>query len=224
MMKRSQINTTINEAIAFCKKMNFILPPFSQWSPKEWDTKGHEYDEIRDNGLGWDVTDFGSGNFKKEGLTLFTLRNGNAKNPKYIKTYCEKLLLVEEEQVTPYHFHFNKMEDIINRGGGNLLCRVCNATEDEKLVNTPVKVMTDGRHYTVSAGDIVTLRPGESITFPPRMYHEFWAEKETVLAIEVSKLNDDVTDNRFLNAKRFPGITEDENPLYLLCNEYPKAD
>ena len=33
-----------------------------------------------------------------------------------------------EEQVTPFHFHWNKMEDIINRGGGNLLIQLYNST------------------------------------------------------------------------------------------------
>ena len=28
-------------------------------------TKGHEYDEIRDNQLGWDVTDYGMGDYGK---------------------------------------------------------------------------------------------------------------------------------------------------------------
>jgi D-lyxose ketol-isomerase len=37
--------------------------------------KGKEYDEIRDNYLGWDITDFGSGDYHKQGLFLFTLRN-----------------------------------------------------------------------------------------------------------------------------------------------------
>ena len=37
-------------------------------------------------------------------------------------------------------------------------------------------------------------------------------------------VNDDNTDNRFLNPMgRFPKIEEDEAPLYLLCNEYPEA-
>lgn len=225
-MKRSEINRILQNTIAFSEKMNFKLPPFAFWSPQDWHSKGHEYDEIRDNRLGWDITDFGLGNFDKIGLTLFTLRNGNLKNKKYPKTYGEKLLIIQEDQVTPYHFHWRKMEDIINRGGGNLLCRVCNSTKDEKLSTAPVAVISDGRRYTVPAGQIVTLRPGESITLPQKMYHEFWAQKGkgTVLTVEVSKVNDDTNDNRFLDpVGRFPKIEEDEQPVYLLCNEYPPA-
>lgn len=225
-MKRSELNQIMRNAVEFAKRMGFALPPFAYWGPEDWKTKGHEYDEIRDNMLGWDITDFGSGDFHKIGLLMFTIRNGNFNNSKYIKPYCEKLLIVEEEQITPFHFHWKKMEDIINRGGGNLLVQVYNSTEDEKLADTPVTISMDGRNYTAPAGTIVRLTPGESITLPPGMYHKFWGEKGTgtVLVGEVSKVNDDRVDNRFLNREgRFPTIEEDEEPLYLLYTEYPPA-
>lgn len=226
-MKRSELNQIMRNAVEFAKKMGFALPPFAFWGPEEWKTKGHEYDEIRDNMLGWDITDFGSGDFHKIGLLMFTIRNGNFNNSKYIKPYCEKLLIVEEEQITPFHFHWKKMEDIINRGGGNLLVQVYNSTADEKLdETTPVRISMDGRNYTAPAGTIVRLTPGESITLPPGMYHKFWGEKGTgtILVGEVSKVNDDRVDNRFLNREgRFPAIEEDEKPLYLLYTEYPPA-
>jgi D-lyxose ketol-isomerase len=226
-MKRSEINAIMKEAVDFINEMNFKLPPFVFWGPEEWATKGHEYDEIRDNMLGWDITDFGHGDYEKLGLLLITIRNGNFTDKKYIKTYAEKLLIVKEEQVTPYHFHWSKMEDIINRGGGNLLVKVYNSTEDDEfdLVN-PVTVNVDGREYQVEPGAIVTIRPGESITLNQRQYHSFWAEKGKgmVLLGEVSKVNDDRVDNRFHDEMgRFPEIEEDEAPLYLLGNEYPAA-
>lgn len=115
-MKRSEINELIDNAIVFFKNQNFVLPPFAYWSPEEWKNKNSEYDEIRDNQLGWDITDFGSGDYNKRGLFLFTIRNGNQNNKKYIKPYAEKIMIVGENQETPYHFHWNKMEDIINRG------------------------------------------------------------------------------------------------------------
>jgi len=226
-MKRSELNKIMREAVEFIEKMNFKLPPFAFWSPEEWKTKGHEYDEIRDNMLGWDITDFGSGDFYKVGLLMFTIRNGNFNDKKYIKPYAEKLLIVEEEQITPYHFHWKKMEDIINRGGGNLLVKVYNSTEDGKLADTPVKISMDGRNYMAEAGTVVRLKPGESITLPAGQYHSFWGEKGTgkVLVGEVSKVNDDRVDNRFLEeVGRFPEIEEDEEPLYLLGNEYPPAE
>ncbi len=223
-MKRSEINKLMKEAVEFINEMNFKLPPFAFWSAEEWEEKGHEYDEIRDNMLGWDITDFGSGDFDKVGLLLFTLRNGNLKDAKYTKPYAEKLLITQEGQVTPCHFHWNKMEDIINRGGGDLVIEVYNSTENEELADTDVDIYMDGRHFTVPAGSLVRLKPGESIAIQQGMYHKFWAEGGKVLVGEVSKVNDDTADNRFYAPTgRFPEIDEDEAPLYLLGNEYPKA-
>jgi len=223
-MKRSEINRIIRDGLEFSRRMNFHLPPFATWSPEDWEAKGHEYDEIRDNMLGWDVTDFGLGNFAEKGLLIFTIRNGNAKLDKYVKPYAEKLLIVREKQITPFHFHYSKMEDIINRGGGKLMIQVYNATEDYQLADTPVNVSLDGHSFTVEAGTVLALAPGESITLPTYMYHQFWAEGETVLCGEVSSVNDDNVDNHFLEeVGRFPEIEEDEPALYLLCNEYPPA-
>ncbi len=226
MMKRSEINAVLAECVQFCKAQNFNLPPFAFWSPEQWTKAGHEYDEIRDCRLGWDITDFGQGRFEEVGLSLFTIRNGSTKFAQYTKPYCEKLLIVGEGQVTPFHFHFSKIEDIICRAGGNLLVQVYNATEDEQLADTDVPVSIDGRRFTVAAGTILRLTPGESITLPQRNYHKFWGEegKGKVLVGEVSAVNDDEVDNRFLEPLgRFPAIEEDEPPLYLLCNEYPPA-
>lgn len=128
-MRRSELNRIMRNAVEFLGRMNFALAPFAYWSQDDWRTKGHQYDEIRDNMLGWRVTDYGSGDFRKTGLLMFTLRNGNLDTAKYTKPYCERILVVEEEQVTPFHFHWNKMEGIINRGGGNLLIQLCNSTE-----------------------------------------------------------------------------------------------
>ncbi len=225
-MKRSELNKIMRDAVEFINHMNFKLPPFAFWRPEDWKNKGSEYDEIRESMLGWDITDFGSGDFKKVGLLMFTIRNGNFNIGKNIKPYAEKLLIVEEEQITPYHFHWSKMEDIINRGGGNLLIQVYNSTEDGKFGDTPVKISMDGRNFTVESGSIVKLTPGESIAIPAGQYHKFWGEKGTgkILVGEVSKVNDDRVDNRFYETVgRFPQIEEDEAPLYLLGNEYPSA-
>ena len=65
IMKRSTINRLIIEAMKFIGDTGFNLPPFAFWRPEDWRQKGHEIDEIRENSLGWDVTDFGSNNFEK---------------------------------------------------------------------------------------------------------------------------------------------------------------
>ena len=223
-MKRSEINRKIREGIAFMERMNFIAPPFVYWSPEEWAEKGSEYDEIRECMLGWDITDFGSGDFDKTGLLVITLRNGIAGSEEYFKAYAEKCLLLQPQQVTPMHFHFLKMEDIINRGGADLVIQLYNSTEDRQLADTPVKAYVDGRRFTVPAGEKLRLKPGESITLPPYQYHTFWADGGPALVMEVSKVNDDNTDNHFLTAPaRFPEIEEDEAPEHLLFSEYPKA-
>jgi len=227
-MKRSEINAAIRRMEDMVKEYRFALPPFCFFTPQDWQDKGHEYDEIRDNMLGWDVTDCGIGDFAKEGLSLITLRNGNLKlSDKYQKTYAEKLLYLEESQHFPMHFHWVKMEDIINRGGGNVLIRVYNATEDDTgFMDTDVLVRKDGHEFQVPAGTQIRLRPGESISHYPRLYHDFSVEEGSgpVLLGEVSMCNDDVNDNRFyLQVGRFSQIEEDELPYRLLCNEYPPA-
>ena len=163
---------------------------------------------------------------KKIGFSLITLRNGNTHMDKYKKTYAEKLLYLEEDQSATMHFHWTKMEDIINRGGGNVLIRVYNSKEDGSFDDTDVTIHSDGREYTVPAGTQIRLTPGESITVYPYMYHDFEVEKGSgaVLLGEVSMCNDDNTDNRFYEPMgRFPEIEEDEAPYRLLCNEYPPA-
>jgi len=224
-MKRSVINKYMREAETFMAEQNFHLPRWAYWSPEDWAGVGHEADEVRERMLGWDLTDFGSGDFESKGLLLFTLRNGDNENPDG-KTYAEKVMIVREGQVTPLHFHWSKMEDIINRGGGNLVVRLYSADEDEVLTDGPVRVSLDGIRRTVPAGTEVVLQPGDSVTLEPYMYHDFWAEpgKGLVLVGEVSKVNDDRTDNRFREETgRFPEIEEDEAPLHLLCTEYPPA-
>ncbi|WP_085834086.1 D-lyxose/D-mannose family sugar isomerase [Clostridium merdae] len=227
-MKRSEINKALAEMEAFVKEYRFALPPFCSFTPQDWKTKGSEYDEIRDNMLGWDITDYGLGDFNRVGFSLITIRNGNlAKKEQYAKTYAEKLLYLREGQYSPMHFHRSKMEDIINRGGGNVLIRVYNSTPSEELDEAgEVCVHMDGRVFTVPAGTQVRLIPGESISIQPYLYHDFTVEEDTgpVLLGEVSQCNDDNTDNRFLEPiGRFPTIEEDELPYRLLCNEYPKS-
>ena len=224
-MKRSEINTIMRESEEFMHKFSFFLPPFAGWGVKEWKKAGKESAEIVENNLGWDITDFGSGNFLDTGLFLFTLRNGQFKNWSLMngKLYAEKIMIADVDQKTPMHFHWKKMEDIINRGGGNLVIELYNAAPDETLDSTPVSVVMDGVHYVFPAGQKVVLRPGESITLTPYLYHSFWGEGEKVLIGEVSMVNDDAVDNRFLNSVgRFPSIDEDEAPLHLLIGDYGK--
>ena len=224
-MKRSEINAQIREALALTDALGFRLPPFARWTPEDWARKGPECDEIRHRMLGWDVTDYGQGDYDRLGLLLFTLRNGDKADPAG-KTYCEKILISKEGQDSPDHFHWEKTEDIIVRGGGDLRIRLYNADENGGHADTDVVVSTDGTKRVLKAGAVLCLHPGESITLTPGLYHEFWAEPGhgAVLLGEVSKVNDDRGDNRFYAPiGRFPAVEEDVPAEHLLCFEYPEA-
>ncbi len=222
-MKRSEINHLIGEALEFFREMNFKLPCWSTWSPEEWKKNKDNCSEIFDTMLGWDLTDFGSGNFYKTGLLLFTLRNGNT--GQYKKSYAEKIMIVEENQLTPMHFHWSKTEDIINRGGGRLCIQLFASDEHEDLADQSFEISLDGIRRTLSPGETVCLKPGESITLVPKLYHRFYGQVGSgrVLVGEVSSVNDDHNDNRFRDQTgRFPEIEEDVPPLYLLLGDYSK--
>lgn len=220
-MKRSEINRLIKEATDFFGEMNFKLPPWAYWTPEQWSHNKENCEEIIENQLGWDLTDFGSGDFKDSGLLLFSIRNGNPDRDR--KTYAEKIMIVEEEQVTPMHFHWSKMEDIINRGGGNLMIQLYPSDENEDLADRVFDVSLDGIIHTCNPGDVLKLTPGQSITLYPGLYHKFYGQPGSgkVLVGEVSAVNDDNTDNRFyFEIGRFPEIEEDQAPLRLLVNDY----
>lgn len=224
-MKRSDINNYIRQVIDILDRHQFRLPLWAKATPQEWEQMAAtgDYNEIIDNQLGWDITDFGKNNFIHEGLSLFTVRNGSMTQPEG-KTYCEKIMVAWPQQQTPAHFHWNKMEDIICRAGGNLAIQLWRANQEEQITDEPFTVQVDGVTQHLEAGDIVRLTPGQSITLEPYIYHCFWAEGEPCMIGEVSKVNDDAHDNRFLAPLgRFPEIIEDEAPQFLLCTEYPKG-
>ena len=218
-MKRSQINQILQSAQAFFTQHQFHLPPWASWTEADWQGQGDACREVIDCQLGWDITDFGSGDFAKRGLTLFTVRNGKA-GSSYGKTYAEKIMVVDDGQETPLHFHFQKAEDIINRGGGKLLLQLWNSDGQGEKADTSVSVSIDGVRRTLEAGGVVSLASGESICLTRGLYHRFWGEGK-VLVGEVSQVNDDFSDNRFYeDVGRFPSIDEDEAPWRLLVSDY----
>jgi len=223
-MKRSEINRLIDDAISLLHQHRVRLPPFAYWTPEEWKEKGAECDEIRTCKLGWDITDFGSRNFECIGLVVLTVRNGHHSQSPYTgKPYAEKILIVRENQHTPMHHHMRKSEDIICRSGGNLMIHLFNRNPNGGLADTDVDVSLDGVRCRVKPGQVLRLRPGESITLTPFLYHEFWTEEGTGTSIvgEVSSVNDDDSDNSFLEGVgRFPVIEEDVRATHWLCTEY----
>lgn len=233
-LKRSDINKSIVLAQKVIEYFGVHLPSFAFWSPGDWKKAGREYDEIRTCMLGWDVTDFGSNDFKRTGRILFTFRNGKLNNKNYPKEYAEKLLIDPEYQRAPAHFHRSKREDIICRRGGNILVQLTKAGADGKPSPEQFTAQKDGRTIWLSPGDIVRLRPGESVNIPPGTIHQFWGEEGTgykldgvgfTLSSEISSVCDDWSDNIFMNDNvvRFPKIEEDEDAMFCLCHEYPKV-
>lgn len=232
-LRRSTVEHCIATARAVYAHFGIALPPFSRWTTEDWTRAGADFDEVRDCMLGWDVTDFGSGDFTHIGRTLFTLRNGLMGSPRYPKTYAEKLILDPEGQRAPAHFHRTKREDIINRGGGNIIVQLTLADADNQPAKGRLSVAVDGHTRNINSGESVRLTPGESLCIPPRTIHQFWGEQGTGYRIdgvgytvsgEVSSVCDDLNDNFFLaDMTRFPALDEDVQRRHYLCHEYPRA-
>lgn len=224
-MKRSLINTLQREAIEFLIKSNYRLPPFAFWSAEEWYNKSSEYNSLRKMMLGWDITDFGSDCFYSTGAVSFRLRNKTAYNEVISKPYSEALIIIEENQRIPLHYHMDKIEDIINRSGGNLMVTLYNVMPYGELDTSNVMVIIDGCQYQASAGSTVRLAPGESITILPNVYHSYYGETGCgkLIAGLISTVGSSRMDNHFHEFfTRYPIIENDELPLYLLTSDYSK--
>lgn len=224
-MKRSQINHILREGEAFIRSFGFELPPFAYWSPDKLRAKGTDPGGIFERGLGWDITDYGGGDFDKLGLFLFTLRNGSLSDLKHGKGMCyaEKIMISRKDQISPMHRHIVKAEDIINRGGAQLAIELYASDEQGQIdKQAHVTVSSDGISQTYKPGTVLELDVGQSITLLPGVWHAFWGQGGDVLIGEVSTVNNDYEDNIFAKPlARFPQITEDENPSHLLVSEYP---
>lgn len=221
-MKRSSINDILKSADDFITSFKVALPPFARLSPDQLRDRDHGH--ITDRRLGWDITDYGSGDFARMGLALFTLRNGTLAELQQGRgmVYAEKLLISRVHQLSPMHTHIVKSEDIINRGGGTLVVELYGSSPDGRRdPSAPVTVMCDGIARTLPAGGKLQLAPGESVTLRPGDWHAFWAEGADCLIGEVSTVNDDETDNIFdPPLPRFATIDEDTAPWRLLVSDY----
>lgn len=231
---RSLINNEVERAIQIAEHFGFALPEYAFWTPEQWHQAGADYDEVRHCMMGWDVTDFGSGDYRKIGRTLFTLRNGRNNDPQYSKTYAEKLLINPVGQQAPPHYHRNKREDIICRSPGVIAVRLRATDEQGRPSDKMFNVSVDGRQTRLNPGETIYLKNGQSVTIPQRTIHEFWCESGAgfesdgvgyAISTEISSVCDDWNDNVFLTdgAERFPRIKEDEAARHMLVHEYPKA-
>ncbi|MDL2236410.1 D-lyxose/D-mannose family sugar isomerase [Christensenellaceae bacterium OttesenSCG-928-K19] len=225
-MKRSLINKSIEWARGVLEQNNISLPEFAYWGYEEWQKNADDITTIRKTMLGWDVTDYGSGDFDKTGSVLFTVRNGDVGDKNVGTPYAEKYIVLKPGQAIPTHMHKTKAEDIISRCAASYCIKLYNTGKDGKPdLQSDVDVFCDGIKKTFPPGETIEVTNGTSMTLHPYLYHSFWGMEGGQAAVvgEVSSINDDNTDNYFAQqVARFMEIEEDEAPLCPLCNEYSK--
>lgn len=222
-MKRSEINAALVWAKDLLAKNNIRLPGFAYWTLNDWKAHQDKIGSIEKTMLGWDITDYGTGKFDEIGCVLFTMRNGVQEDPSVGVPYCEKYLLFKAGQRLPNHYHIYKTEDIIVRAGGEMAIRLFDTDAAGEITDKPVTIFRDAIPYTYRSGEEFYVTAGNSVTLSPHMAHIFGTKAGTgdLICGEVSKVNDDNTDNYFLeHTARFADIEEDEPILHPLCNEY----
>ncbi|RYH08503.1 D-lyxose/D-mannose family sugar isomerase [Tropicimonas sp. IMCC6043] len=223
-MKRSKINEIMAAADEMIRSFGFTLPPFAYWTPEEFRDNAVSAARVIDARMGWDITDFGQGDFDRLGLFLFTLRNGELSDLRRGggMCYAEKLLISRQDQISPMHRHVVKAEDIINRGGATMAIELFGSDPDGNFdQGAGGMVMCDGIARPFKPGEVLLFQPGESVTLMPGDWHAFWGEGGDVLIGEVSTVNDDLTDNIYRDPiGRFSEIEEDVAPTHLLVSDY----
>lgn len=223
-MKRSDINDIMAAADDMIRRHGFALPPFAYWSPDAFKANAARARHLIDARCGWDITDYGVGDFDKMGLFLFTLRNGLQSDLKAGggMCYAEKLLISRQDQLSPMHTHALKAEDIINRGGATLVVELYGSDDAGDFAeDRGGQVMCDGVVRDYAPGEKLSFAPGECVTLRPGDWHAFWGEGGDVLIGEVSTVNDDETDNIFREPiGRFADVIEDVAPTHLLVSDY----
>ena len=103
-MKRSEINSYVRWAEKFIAENNIRLPELAYWTPDELSSRKDKLSVVRRLELGWDIPDFGSGDFARTGAVLYTVRNGLVDEPEVGVPYCEKYILMREGQLLPKHY------------------------------------------------------------------------------------------------------------------------
>jgi D-lyxose ketol-isomerase len=221
-LKRSEVNAILREASSFFNSFGSFLPPQSKWSVDEWLVRKDSMTPTIKGAVGWDIFK-PQPDFAAHGLTLYTLTNGYPGN---YQVYAEKLLMSTPGQVCPMHYHALKQEDIICAGGADMHMELYWAADEKHLSDEPIEAVISGKITTVKPGELMVFKPGERITLEPRMFHKFWGDPDAKVPSfirEVSMVNDDSTDNYFLEELgRFAEVIEDEPVLWPLASDYKK--
>jgi D-lyxose ketol-isomerase len=191
-LKRSTINQACREASDAFKAAGWNLP----------------------STVRWDVTDCGLGAFERHGIVLVNLAEE--------KEYCEKLIYMRPGQAIPAHTHGKKKEDIVCRSG-ELTIQLWNCKPGTERPDSKLDVKRSGQWIRVTQGKAFTLAAGERVTLVPGTFHSFWASAAGTVIGEVSTANDDENDNIFADplVKRHPEIEEDEPASVKLVGDLP---
>lgn len=222
-MRRSEINRLMIEAEALFARHGYVPPPWAFWSPHDWKAHPAQAAYCQKHQMGWDITDFGAGRFMERGLILLCVRNGVQGMPGE-RVYAEKIIMMRDGQEAPYHWHEVKTEDIVNRGGADFGIELVAVDPAGEPLADHVDALIDGAVRRVRAREPIVLKTGESVTLPPRQAHRFYGKGGAVMVGEVSQVNDDTSDNYFLEpVGRFPPIEEDEVPRHPLWSELPRG-
>jgi D-lyxose ketol-isomerase len=222
-MRRSFIDRRIDAMRELCERHQVSLPRFALWDAAQYRARSASAKRIREAGLGWNIVEFRPGAFASEGLSIFTLRMGDWRSlaAGAGRLYAEKVMLAEDGQRTPHHFHVVKTEDIVNRGGARFVVELFKVNAAGARLDERFQAVKDVETLDLAPGARVSLEPGESLTLEPFTAHSFWAQGGVTLAGEVSLANDDATDNYFLPPLApFPPIEEDAPMRYVTVRDY----
>ena len=81
-MQRSRINAIIREAEGIIASHGFVLPPFAGWSPEEFVAGRDRARAVIDARLGWDITDYGAGDYDRMGASPTCSAAGGCATPR----------------------------------------------------------------------------------------------------------------------------------------------
>ncbi|PYE85656.1 D-lyxose/D-mannose family sugar isomerase [Pseudoroseicyclus aestuarii] len=221
-MRRSRINTVMAEAAEVVRSQGLHLPPWAWWSPAEFMARRDSARGVIEAGCGWEVTDYGTGDFDRSGLVLFTLRNVTPADRAQGTGYAERLLVSRQDQLSPMRSHTHGAGDIINRGGAALVVELYGSDDRGGFAKgRGGRVLRDGIACDFAPGDRIRLQPGESLTLRPGDWHAFWGEGGSVLIGTVSTAGDTAGDTLFRDEiGPFGPVEEDASPEHLLVSDY----
>lgn len=162
-MRRSEIDTIIDEARATMRRHGVALPPFADWSPQDWQRHGAATRTMRDRLIGWNIAEFEKDAFARSGIALITTRMGDFEQlpTGRGKLYGEKIFVIREGQSVPYHYHWVKTEDVFNRGGATLAIDLVAVDSQGRPTDAAIDLDRDGLPHHIVARGTIRLSPGE---------------------------------------------------------------